>query len=81
KRKVITEIYEAGLDGLVKFQEQNQQSSRNYSYFPVIFRTEEELLRVHKALIQNDIISRRYLYQSLDSLSYIEPKQYMPISR
>ncbi|MBK2240139.1 DegT/DnrJ/EryC1/StrS family aminotransferase, partial [Francisella tularensis] len=81
KRKVITEIYEAGLDGLVKFQEQNQHSSRNYSYFPVIFRTEEELLRVQKALIQNDIISRRYFYPSLDSLSYIEPKQYMPISR
>ncbi|MDE4978297.1 DegT/DnrJ/EryC1/StrS family aminotransferase, partial [Francisella tularensis subsp. holarctica] len=26
-------------------------------------------------------ISRRYFYPSLDSLSFIEPKQYMPISR
>ena len=81
KRKVIIEIYKKELKGLVQFQEQNEDATENYSYFPVLFKNEEELLKVQKVFNGKDIFPRRYFYPSLDTLSYIEPKQEMTISR
>lgn len=80
-RKAIAEKYKSELQGLVEFQEFNSKATENYSYFPVLFKSEEELKRVQYALNSQDIFPRRYFYPSLDTLSYIEPKQYMPISR
>ncbi len=81
KRKVIYERYEKELRGLVQFQEQNTNSTQNYGYFPIILKDEEQLLKLQKALNEKQIFPRRYFYPSLDTLSYIEPKQYSPISR
>lgn len=81
KRKAILETYQIELEGLVQFQEQNQNATQNYSYFPVFFKNEEQLLKVQKALNEQQIFPRRYFYPSLDTLSYIEPKQYCAISR
>ncbi len=81
KRKDVVLYYKKELDGILRFQEQNKNSNQNYSYFPVIFKNEEELKRVQKALNDELIFPRRYFYPSLDSLDYIEPKQNMPISR
>jgi len=81
KRKNVYELYQKELLGLVHFQEQNKNSTQNYSYFPIVFKDEEELKRVEKALNKNKISPRRYFYPSLDTISYIEPKQCMQISR
>ena len=81
KRADILENYEEKLKDLVLFQELNQYASKNYSYFPVVFKNEEQLLKVQKALNMNSIFPRRYFYPSLDSLEYIEPKQESKISR
>ena len=81
KRKDILENYRKELKGLVHFQEQNENATENYSYFPVVFKTEEQLLKVQKALNEKDIFPRRYFYPSLDTLEYIEPKQECKISR
>lgn len=51
----------------------------NYSYFPVIFETEEELLKVQERLNQNDIFPRRYFYPSLNTIDFVNGNQ-MPIS-
>ncbi|MEY8767068.1 DegT/DnrJ/EryC1/StrS family aminotransferase [Francisella philomiragia] len=80
-RKAIAEKYKSELQGLVEFQEFNSNAIENYSYFPILFKSEEEFKRVQHALNNQDIFPRRYFYPSLDTLSYIEPKQYMPISR
>jgi dTDP-4-amino-4,6-dideoxygalactose transaminase len=80
-RKNIYEEYRNELKGLVQFQEQNENSTQNYSYFPIVFKSEEELLKVQKALNNEDISPRRYFYPSLDTLNYIEPKQECKISR
>ena len=80
-RKEVIECYKKGLKGLVQFQEQNQNATENYSYFPVIFKDEAELLRVQKALNDKQIFPRRYFYPSLDTLEYIEPKQECKKSR
>jgi dTDP-4-amino-4,6-dideoxygalactose transaminase len=81
KRKDILENYREELTGLVQFQKQNENATENYSYFPVVFKSEEQLLKVQKALNEQEIMPRRYFYPSLDTLTYIEPKQEMLISR
>ena len=80
-RKKIYEIYLNEFTGVVKMQEKNLHSTQNYSYFPLVFDSEVTLLRVQKALNKNNIFPRRYFYPSLDSLSYIEPKQKCKVSR
>ena len=80
-RKEVYETYQKELNGIVQFQEQNKNATENYSYFPIVFKTEEQLLKVQKALNDENIFPRRYFYPSLDTLEYIEPKQECKISR
>jgi dTDP-4-amino-4,6-dideoxygalactose transaminase len=81
KRKTIYDRYNNALNGVVKFQEQNKEASLNYSYFPIVLKSEEELLIVQKHLNEKNIFPRRYFYPSLDTLKYIEPKQKCEVSR
>nr|WP_038000162.1 DegT/DnrJ/EryC1/StrS family aminotransferase [Sulfurovum sp. AR] len=81
KRKDVFRLYEKELSGIVQFQEKNNYSTQNYSYFPIILKNEEQLLRIQNALNEKQIFPRRYFYPSLDTLDYIEPKQYCEISR
>jgi dTDP-4-amino-4,6-dideoxygalactose transaminase len=81
KRKVIFKQYKKELKGLVKLQLQNLHSTKNYNYFPIILKNKEQRLKVQNALNKQEIFPRRYFYPSLDSLNYIEPKQYMSVSR
>jgi len=43
----------------------------NYSYFPVIFKSEEQLLTVEKALNEQKIYPRRYFYPSLNTYTKV----------
>ncbi|WP_066403328.1 DegT/DnrJ/EryC1/StrS family aminotransferase [Aliarcobacter cryaerophilus] len=81
KRKIIIENYREELKDLVQFQKQNENASENYSYFPIVLKSEGQLLKVQKALNNENIFPRRYFYPSLDTLEYIEPKQECKISR
>lgn len=81
KREIVYNRYFSELKNSVKFQEQNTKSSLNYSYFPIVLENEEQLLRVQKKMNDQNIFPRRYFYPALDTLSYIEPKQYCPIAR
>ena len=51
----------------------------NNSYFPVIFESEEQLLRVQEALNKENILPRRYFYPSLNTIEYTKGKE-MPVS-
>lgn len=81
KRKLVVENYRKELKGLVQFQEQNKNATENYSYFSVVFKSKEQLLKIQKALNDKQIFPRRYFYPSLDTLEYIELKQICKISR
>jgi dTDP-4-amino-4,6-dideoxygalactose transaminase len=61
-----------------KFQKINHDS--NYSYFPLIFRTEEALLKAEKALQAENIFPRRYFYPSVNTFSQIVQYTAMPQS-
>ncbi|OGH16802.1 MAG: aminotransferase DegT [Candidatus Levybacteria bacterium RIFCSPHIGHO2_02_FULL_40_18] len=51
----------------------------NYSYYPVIFESESELLRVKNSLNKHNIFPRRYFYPSLNTLNYVK-KYSCPVS-
>jgi dTDP-4-amino-4,6-dideoxygalactose transaminase len=48
---------------------------QNYSYFPVIFKSEAELIKVERALNENKIYPRRYFYPSLNT--YVKVVNYV----
>jgi dTDP-4-amino-4,6-dideoxygalactose transaminase len=52
----------------------------NYSYFPVIFESEEQLLETEKRLNENQIFPRRYFYPSVNTYTKIVDYQPAPIS-
>jgi dTDP-4-amino-4,6-dideoxygalactose transaminase len=81
KRECLYARYKKELNGLVKLQANNPLSSPSYSYFPVVFKSEVQRIKVQDKLNENNIFPRRYFFPSLDTLSYIEPKQTSPISR
>jgi len=51
----------------------------NYSYYPVIFESEDALLKVQKALNAAQIFPRRYFYPSLNTVEFVS-NQKMVIS-
>ncbi|MDR0724602.1 MAG: DegT/DnrJ/EryC1/StrS family aminotransferase, partial [Prevotellaceae bacterium] len=61
----------------LNFQRINQNS--NYSYFPLIFSSENALLKVEKALNSQGIFPRRYFYPSVNTFNCIVP--YFPCYR
>jgi dTDP-4-amino-4,6-dideoxygalactose transaminase len=45
----------------------------NFSYYPILFNQEEDLLKVQYKLNESQIFPRRYFYPSLNKLHYINP--------
>lgn len=80
-RREISEKYKDELYGYLSFQEYDGKSSNNYSYFPVEFKDEKELLKIEKALNKNSIFPRRYFNPSLDTVSCFQNKETMANSR
>jgi dTDP-4-amino-4,6-dideoxygalactose transaminase len=47
-------------------------SNFNFSYYPVIFKTESDLLKAIEMLNGHNIFPRRYFYPSLNNLNYVQ---------
>jgi dTDP-4-amino-4,6-dideoxygalactose transaminase len=80
ERKKVTDYYDAHLN----FEKEKklvirQHTQWNYSYYPILFDSEETLLKVEATLRENNILARRYFYPSLNLLPYVE-KVNMPIT-
>lgn len=72
KRKSIISFYYNWLDlRQLKTIKLKESTNWNYSYFPVIFQSEKQLLTVVKALENEMIKPRRYFYPSLNTLPYL----------
>lgn len=81
KRREIYNLYKQEFDGICQTQKLHQDIEYNYAYFPILLDSEVQLKMLEEIFHQNNIYPRRYFYPSLDTLSYIEPKQYMKNSR
>lgn len=81
QRKAIADLYKKELDTLpLSFPEIPQHTDYNYSYFPVLFRNESELLKVKDHLTENDVNTRRYFFPSLNTLVYLASATECPVS-
>ena len=71
-RKRLVEQYSAHLSGLpLQFMKIREHADWNYSYFPVIFQSEKDLLEIQNDLKLIGVIPRRYFYPSLNNLPYV----------
>ena len=77
-RKRVAELYKNNLGGVsaLKLREDTQW---NYSYYPVLFKNEAQLLSIQKLLNKENIFPRRYFFPSLNLLPYADKKS-CPIS-
>ena len=81
QRAEIWQEYVPKLSGFVTFQQWNTHSKNNHAYAPVLFESEEDLLKVEAKLKEYQILPRRYFYPSLDSLNYLQTNQICLVSR
>lgn len=80
KRGEIVEYYNNNLDfSNLKTMQIRANTKWNFSYYPVIFNSEETLLKVMGILNEENIFPRRYFYPSLNTLNYVNSEE-MPIS-
>ena len=80
-RKQVWQTYHELLQDKVIFQQWNKYSQNNYAYAPVLFKNEDELLKIEVKLKENGIVPRRYFSPSLDTLDYLESEQICKYSR
>jgi dTDP-4-amino-4,6-dideoxygalactose transaminase len=80
-RKKSHEFYTEQLTDYVQLQKKNKDATQSYSYFPIVFKDENEMHRVRAALLEHGIAARQYFKPSLDTLPYVECNEVMKNSR
>lgn len=79
-RKRVCNLYDTLLDGMVTRPKVQENLEYNYAYYPVVFKSEDELKKVFRALAEHEIYPRRYFYPSLNTLPYLKNKQSCPVA-
>jgi dTDP-4-amino-4,6-dideoxygalactose transaminase len=65
-------FYRSALDkSNLEFLQVGEEVEYNYSYFPVVFPTESDLIYAINELYEGEIIPRRYFFPALNTLPYI----------
>jgi dTDP-4-amino-4,6-dideoxygalactose transaminase len=79
-RKKVVDFYNQYLDfSILKGLNIRENTRWNYSYYPIVFQSEEVLLEIQKVLNKSNIFPRRYFYPSLNTISFINGTE-MPVS-
>lgn len=72
RRRNVTEIYDKQLLKLnLQRPQMSDHLSYNYSYYPILFDSEENLLIIKGELEKRNIFSRRYFFPSLNKLPFV----------
>ncbi|WP_298222803.1 DegT/DnrJ/EryC1/StrS family aminotransferase [Flavobacterium sp.] len=80
QRKNIVDYYNNHIDfPKVRTFTIRENTQWNYSYYPIIFESEQDLLRAEAALNKHQIFPRRYFYPSLNTIPFAS-HQSMPVS-
>jgi len=80
ERKKVVDFYNDNLNfSKLKVLKIRENTDWNYSYYPIIFESEEQLLNTEKVLNAHQIMPRRYFYPSLNKINYVNGLT-MPIS-
>lgn len=80
KYKTLSAQYDSSLSssGLIK-QRIDKEASYNHAYYPIVFRSNRQMLSVIEHLESKQIYPRRYFHPSLSSLNYVG-KHTTPVS-
>jgi dTDP-4-amino-4,6-dideoxygalactose transaminase len=80
ERKKVVDFYNEHLDfSKISKMKLREHTDWNYSYYSIIFNSEEELLSIQKKMNEQNIVPRRYFYPSLNTITYTHGAS-MPIS-
>lgn len=73
--------YELALSENLQLQAKHETLDYNYAYFPVVFESEDQAVRVAATLKNKGILARRYFYPSLESIKFLAGKGEQPIAQ
>jgi dTDP-4-amino-4,6-dideoxygalactose transaminase len=80
ERKKVVDFYLTNLNfGKIRSFQLEENTNWNYSYYPLIFESEDILIQVQQILNSKDIYPRRYFYPSLNKIEYTNGDK-MPFS-
>jgi dTDP-4-amino-4,6-dideoxygalactose transaminase len=80
-RKTVADAYTTAFSNTsLQVLKLREDTEWNYSYYPVIFENEKQLLDVKLALEKCSILPRRYFYPSLNKLPHIKQKKDIVVS-
>lgn len=80
ERKKASELYDHLLSHDFARPAISPDTEYNYSYYPLLLHSEDELMAVLARMAKENIFPRRYFYPSLNTLSYIKDAQECPVS-
>jgi dTDP-4-amino-4,6-dideoxygalactose transaminase len=77
RRRQITTLYNELLkDSQLYYSYAPHGVEHNYNYYPVLFPTQESMMRARRALMDKNIYPRRYFFPSLNTLPYLQQAGY-----
>ena len=79
ERKKISQQYDAVFSAILQRPLMINEPEYNYGYYPIVLKSEKQLLKVVENLKEKNINGRRYFFPSLNELPYLQ-KQSCPIS-
>lgn len=72
-RKNAVALYNKTLDfSKIRRMKVRENTEWNYSYYPIIFENENDLLIAQQSLLEEGIFPRRYFYPSLNTLHFVQ---------
>lgn len=80
-RAAVWHRYEQALGQTLQLQAKPEALDYNYAYFPVVFESEEQAVRVAATLKENGVLARRYFYPSLESVECLGAEVDQPASK
>ena len=79
ERAELAALYDTLLGGTIQRYSPQEHIAYNYAYYPVLFESEAQLVKVFEALNNENIYPRRYFYPSLNKLPYLHDTPSCPI--
>jgi len=73
-REQVWRRYEQALPENLQLQRKHESLGYNYAYFPVVFESEEQAVRLAATLRGNGVLARRYFYPSLECVKSLGQK-------
>ncbi|WP_436917403.1 DegT/DnrJ/EryC1/StrS family aminotransferase [Acinetobacter schindleri] len=81
KRKKNWFIYNSFFEKKAIQQKWKRRSVNNYSYYPVVLKSEKQVLELSEQLLMYNIQARRYFSPSLNTITVLGPSISLPISQ